>query len=116
MLLGMTETVVGRAEELGRIDLLLDDDAPHPTGFLLNGEAGIGKTSLWRAGVAGARARGLIVLVAQPAERETALPYSALADLLEPVLDRVDELPVPLRQALDAALQRTAFEIGRAHV
>ena len=110
MLRGMTEIVVGRAEELNRIDVLWDDVVPHPTGLLLDGEAGIGKTSIWCAGVAGARARGLIVLVARPAERERALPYSALADLLEPALEKVDELPVPLRHALDSALQRTASD------
>ena len=49
---------VGRDEELVRLSAFLDRVGDGPAAFLLDGEAGIGKTEVWRAGVAGARRRG----------------------------------------------------------
>ena len=98
--------IVGREDELARLDLLFAADGP--AALVIDGEAGIGKTTLWRTGLARARDAGFTVLACQPAQPEQALPFSALADLLEPVLD--DELPaLPGRQrtALEVALQRT---------
>ena len=45
-------------------------------------EAGIGKTTLWLAGVTEARERGFRVLSARAGQAETVLTYAALADLL----------------------------------
>ena len=76
-----------------------------PAAFLMEGEPGIGKTVLWRAGVELARARHLRVLTAIPATAETRLSFAALADLLEPVLaDVLPSLPRPQRRALEIAL------------
>jgi DNA-binding CsgD family transcriptional regulator len=98
----MSQRILGRGTELQRIEALLaGGDA-----LVLTGDAGVGKTTLWDAGVALARERGLRVLAARPAEAEAALPFAALGDLLESVLDAV-ELPRPQRAALDQALQRT---------
>ena len=47
----------------------------------------MGKTTLWREGLAGAGARGFGVLEALPAENELALSFSMVGDLLDPVLD-----------------------------
>jgi AAA ATPase domain len=96
--------MVGRDEELAAIAAFLDG-AGSGTALLLEGEAGIGKTTVWRAGVRAAAARGLRTLRAQPAESEAVLSFTALADLLGDVLDGVrEELPSPQRRALDAAL------------
>jgi DNA-binding CsgD family transcriptional regulator len=72
---------------------------------MLEGKAGIGKTILWHAGVAAARADGLRVLVSRPAESERGLAHAGLGDLFEPVLDDVlPALPPPRRHALEVAL------------
>ena len=73
--------------------------------LLLEGEAGIGKTTLWRVGVALAREGSYRVLEARPASAETGVPFAALADLVGGSLQEVaDALPAPQRQALEVAL------------
>jgi len=72
--------------------------------LLLEGEAGIGKSTVWRAGV-DAAARELRVLVAGPVEAERDIAYAGLGDLFEGVLDEIaDALPDPRRRALEVAL------------
>jgi DNA-binding CsgD family transcriptional regulator len=94
--------IVGREDELLRLRGLFEPDGP--TCVVIEGEAGIGKTTLWRTGVDEARGRWN-VLAARPAEAEASLPFSALGDLLEPLLDADDG---PEREALEPALQRGA--------
>jgi hypothetical protein len=96
--------VVGRQAEAARVAQFLDGG----TGaFVLDGDAGIGKTTVWLAGVEASRGCGLRTLVARPTETETQLPYASLADLLEPVADdALRLLPVPQRRALEVALVR----------
>ena len=53
-----TAVVVGRDRELAALADLLGSDERLPAVLLLEGEAGIGKTTLWRAAVEEARARG----------------------------------------------------------
>jgi hypothetical protein len=72
--------------------------------LLIEGEAGIGKTTIWTeaARLAGANAR---LLTARPSESEAKLSFSVLTDLFEPTLREIqDELPVPQRRALELAL------------
>ena len=88
------EQLVGREAELHAVHEALA--RPAPLGVLLEGEAGIGKTALWRAGVERAAANGLRTLVARPAEAETELSHAALGDLLTPLADDLaDEPTVP---------------------
>jgi DNA-binding CsgD family transcriptional regulator len=76
-----------------------------PQVLLLDGEAGIGKTLLWTAAVARGRDGGLRVLTSIPTEPESRLSYAGLGDLLDPIVGEViDELPLPQRRALEAAL------------
>jgi len=93
--------VIGRKREMDAISRQFDSG-----GVLrLEGEPGIGKTTVWRAGVELARERGFRVLVAEPVEAERSLSYAALADLLEPVADEVlPSLPEPQRRALERVL------------
>jgi DNA-binding CsgD family transcriptional regulator len=96
--------VVGREDELAAISDFLDADGA-PCAVVVEGEPGIGKTTVWLAAIEQAEARGLRVLRARPAESESRLAFSSLADLLGPVLqDVLGELPPPQRRALDAAL------------
>ena len=77
------------------------------TALVLEGPAGIGKTSLWERGVALAREHGLRVLVARASGAESGMPFAALVDLLEDVaLHELAPLPAPQRNALDVALYR----------
>ncbi len=104
MRMGVSE-LVGRDEELAVIEAFLDG---RQGGLLLEGEVGIGKTTLWRNGVELARERSYRVLAATPAAPETQLAYAALRDLLDDVFDEVEaELPIPQRRALAVALLRT---------
>ena len=47
-----------------------------PVAIALEGEAGIGKSTFWRAAVEAARGRGLRVLSSRPAESERGLAYA----------------------------------------
>ena len=77
------------------------------TALAISGPAGIGKTTVWRAGVERARSQGWRVLVAEAANREAALSFAGLADLLATVDDALLESPPPpQRRALAAALLR----------
>ena len=71
---------------------------------MLEGTPGIGKTTLWLAGLELARARGFRVLSARPAAAERELSFSALGDLLGEVLAETTALPEPRRRALSVAL------------
>ena len=74
---------------------------------MVEGEAGIGKTTLWLAGVEQARERGFRVLSAQPAAAESVQAYASLADLLSIDPAAWAELPEPQRRAIDQVLLRT---------
>ncbi len=96
--------MIGRDDELNAIRSLLAS----PSGVVvIEGEAGIGKTTLLRAGVAEARALGHAVLETSATGAETRLSFSALRDLLDDVFDRIaDELPPPRRRAPAVTLLR----------
>ena len=105
--------IVGREGELEAVRRLIEATEASPRALVLDGSAGIGKTTLWRTAVEVARAKGSSVLVAAPAENEAALPYAALADLFESVgLTAITELPEAQRTALTVALQRAPAEGG----
>jgi DNA-binding CsgD family transcriptional regulator len=101
------ECTVGRDSELASIGAFLDAAGGHATALLIEGEAGIGKSWLWRETARAADQRGYRVLSCQPAESEAGIGYAGLIDLLGPWVDETTaELPEPQRQALDAALMR----------
>ena len=98
------EDVVGRESELDRIRGFFDRE-PGPHALWLEGSAGIGKTTLWRAGIELARERSYHVLACQPTAAETAFSFAALADLFaNDVAGVLPELPAPQRRALEVAL------------
>ena len=96
--------IVSRMAELARLDALVAALARGEGGALVvHGEAGIGKTTLLEALVE--RCGGAVTVVrACGAETEAELAFSALADLLHPVLRQLDALPVPQAAALMGAL------------
>jgi DNA-binding CsgD family transcriptional regulator len=103
----MPQPVVGRGPELAQVgDFLAADEA----GFgllVLQGEPGIGKTTLWEQAVGQARDRGYAVLSCKPTAAERRLSYAALGDLLaRPPAEAYSDLPGAQRRALDAVLLR----------
>ena len=101
--------VVGRAAELTAIETILDGARPGTTALVLDGEAGIGKTTVWLAALERARENGYRVLSCRPAEGEGALPFVWLGDLLEGVsAESVRLLPERARVSLETALGRVA--------
>jgi DNA-binding CsgD family transcriptional regulator len=103
----MTSEVVGRDQELGSVYAFLDGPVEGPTGFVLEGDSGIGKSTLWLAAVTGARERGFRVLSSRPAEAERGLAHAGLGDLFDDALDDVlPALSMPRRRALEVALLR----------
>ena len=103
----MAREVVGREEELASVRAFVDGADEGSAALVLEGEAGIGKSTLWLAGVEHAGAQGLRVLASRPAEAERSLAYVGLGDLFEDVLDDVlPALPAPRRRALEVALLR----------
>jgi tetratricopeptide (TPR) repeat protein len=96
---------VGREEELEALSGFVAGVAEGPASFLLEGEPGIGKTTLWLSAVAVARGRGYCVLGCRPAGAEVQLSFAGLGDLLGDVLEEVlSGLPAPQRRALEVAL------------
>ena len=99
-------SVVGRDSELAVLDGVLSGGT-RGGAILMIGGAGIGKTTLWDAGVAAARARGMLVLAARSSGSEAQLPFAGLIDLCERVgPDELSELAPPQRSALEVALLR----------
>ena len=81
---------VGRERERARIDRLLQEARAGKSGaLLLHGEAGIGKTALMRWAIG--QATGLRVLRARGIETESDIPFAGLAELVTPLLDRLDD-------------------------
>jgi AAA ATPase domain len=97
--------IFGRDAERARIERLLDAVPDGTVGLALEGTPGLGKTTVWREGVAGARERGYRVLASSPAEPDAALAFSGLGDLFDGIPeDVIGRLSAPQRHALDAAL------------
>jgi DNA-binding CsgD family transcriptional regulator len=96
---------VGRDDELGAVFRLLDTPERLPGAAVLEGQAGIGKTTLWLAGIDAAAGLGYRILSARPSEAETRFSFSGLADLLgDAAGDVVSGLPPIQQRALEAAL------------
>lgn len=96
--------LVGRDEELAAI-VERFETAERSHAIVLHGDAGIGKTALWSAGIDAAVTRGFRVLSARPSEAETGLAFAGVGDLLSREADEVlPELPPVQRRALEAAL------------
>ena len=101
----MPDRVVGRDAEVASLHEFVERVEAGAAALLLEGEAGMGKTTLWRAAVDHAEELGLTVLRAQPVESETTLSYAGIGDLLDPVVDEaLQSLPAVQRRALSRAL------------
>ncbi len=101
--------VLGRDTALAEVATFVDAMEVAPAALLLEGDPGIGKTTVWRSAQTAAVARGHRVLAVTAVEGESDLPFVALRDLFESVSpDTALALPPPQRAALDVALLRSA--------
>jgi DNA-binding CsgD family transcriptional regulator len=101
----LVASVVGREREWSVIEHVLDQAAQAPTALVIEGEAGIGKSTLWLEAVAAARQRGFGVLASRPAESERQLANVVLGDLFATIAtEDVATLAPPRRRAFESAL------------
>ncbi len=105
--------VIGREAELRLVESFLDAAGPGAHALVLEGEAGIGKTTIWHAARESARRRGYRLIETRPTEAEARIPFAALHDLVAPLFDESrPELPAPQQAALDVALMRSDVPVG----
>src|SRR4051812_31169547 len=90
----------GRRDERAVLDGLLDEArAGRSSVLVLRGEAGIGKTALLEHAIESASEVTLLRAVGVESEME--LPFAALHQLCAPMLDFLQRLPAPQRDALE---------------
>lgn len=107
--------LVEREPELGAIeDALAAAGSRHGSTLLLEGPAGIGKTSLLDAARERAGGRAMRVLAAGGGELEQELAFSAVRQLLEPALRSLPPTERDEALAGAASLARPVFDIGQA--
>lgn len=101
---GRTDGVLhGRDAECAAVRRLLDDARGHGSGVLVvHGEPGVGKTALLDHAVT--HAADMTVLQVTGVEAELDLAHAGMHQLVNPVVDRVRELPEPQARALRTAL------------
>ena len=103
----MPDEAIGRGAELAAVDRFLGRAASGMAALVLEGDAGIGKTTVWEAAVDRAREAGFTVLSARPSRPERGLALGGLSDLFAGLdVAAIDGLPGPQRQALGIALLR----------
>src|SRR3712207_2627820 len=94
---------LGRTSERDRLDrLLVNVRGGQSAALVVRGEAGIGKTALLR--YAARQAAGFRVAQVTGVQAEMELPFAGIHQLCAPMLDRLDALPRPQRDALSVAL------------
>jgi DNA-binding CsgD family transcriptional regulator len=103
---GTLTSLRGRRSECDALDRLIDAvSAGESRVLVVRGDAGMGKTVLLDY-VAG-RAPGFLMVRAAGVQSEMELAFAGLHQLCAPMLEHLDRLPVPQRDAL-----RTAFGIS----
>lgn len=101
-------SLVGRDDELARIERLLADAREERGGALVvRGEAGIGKSMLLRHAASAAESEGFNVVRGTGIESDSELAYGGLHQMLLPHLDRLEGLPEPQAAALRGAFGLT---------
>ena len=100
-----TTDTVERRPESAAIRSFLERALSEPAGLVIEGEAGIGKTTLIRSAAGAAAADGFRVLATRGAPTEVQYAFAAVADLLRDIEpDVLADLPEVQRDALSAVL------------
>ncbi|MFH8535039.1 AAA family ATPase [Streptomyces tendae] len=112
--MGGTLSLVGRTSEMHALEVMLAKAEIEGTALLLQGEPGVGKTALLDAVSAQARTNGLGVVRVVGVESEQELAFSALHQLLYPLLDHAVGLPAFQSAVLEQVLSiREGSDPGR---
>jgi ATP/maltotriose-dependent transcriptional regulator MalT len=107
----MSAGVLSRSTEFRAIADFLASAETQPSALVLEGEAGIGKTTLLLAAAEQARERGFRVLTAWVGQAESVMAYAAVFDLFAEVDNAVlAGLPDLQRLAVDRVLLRASRE------
>ena len=107
----MPAGVLSRPTEVRAVADFLASASGRPSALVVEGEPGIGKTTLWSTVVEQAAEQGFRVLTARPAAAESVLAYGSLADLLADVdAAAYADLPYPQRRAIDRILLRVGAD------
>src|SRR5215470_7016572 len=94
--------LTGRGRECGTLDQLIEAvQAGASRVLVVRGESGVGKTAL--LGYLAGHASGCRVVRAAGVETEMEFAFAGLHQLCAPMLDHLDRLPVPQREALQTA-------------
>ena len=102
-----TPRLLGRSRECDTLDgLVASVRAGQSAVLVVRGEAGVGKSALLASLIE--RASGCRVVRAAGVESEMELPFAGLHQLCGPMLDRLDRLPAPQRDALATAFGLSA--------
>jgi DNA-binding NarL/FixJ family response regulator len=99
------EQIVGREPELAALEAFVGGEATG-RGLLLTGSPGVGKSTLWEAGVRLAREQRTRVLGARSSSAEAQMSWAGLIDLFDGVTEELACLPRPQLHALQVALRR----------
>ena len=75
----MVGVAINRSGKHKAVEDFLTAASAQPSCLVVDGEAGIGKTTLWLAAIGRARERGFTVLSAQAGQTESMLAYAATA-------------------------------------
>ena len=103
----MFDEVVGRPGELEAAAGFVEQVASGPAFLVFEGEAGIGKTTVWRSACVLAERKSYRLMTTRPAEPDRQLSFAGLGDLFSGLeAEAFADLPDPQRLALDAALLR----------
>lgn len=99
-------SVIGRETERETIGRWLD--SPRPAALVIDGEAGIGKSTLWDDALEQARARGDRVIAWRASAAERDMAFAVLTGLLAgpDVEAALETVAAPRRRALEVALGR----------
>ena len=98
-----TGELIGRGDEIARVDALLDSVRDRGGTLLVRGEPGIGKSALLERARGRASSLGARTLATVGVESESELAFAGLHQLLAPIGSRIEGLADPQRQALEAA-------------
>jgi DNA-binding CsgD family transcriptional regulator len=88
------------------VEDFLNSASSGPSALVIEGDPGIGKTTLWLSVLDQARERGFAVVAARAASTDTVLAYTSLADLVADAGIDWTSLPDPQRLAIDRILLR----------
>lgn len=104
--------MIGRDNELAALTAIAAGIKEQGRALVVEGEAGIGKTTLLAAVCQWARDNGFTVLSCAGVQCQTNVGYAAVHELIHPILNHAEALPAHQKSALFTALGLAEHESG----